>query len=505
MLSFVNSFMSWYLKRRIPQMEYAFENAAEVQQQMFKSLLAQAGRTSFGRDFHIKDIKTIEEYRNRVPLFQYDDIKPYIKRVMQGEQRVLWPGDINWFAKSSGTTSDKSKFIPVSYDALEDCQFRGSRDILAWYYYHNPEAKVFQGKALIIGGSHQVNELSPDSFYGDLSAVMMNNLPFIANFLATPSIDIALMADWEQKMQKMIDSTYDENVTNVSGVPSWTMLLLKGVMEKTGASSILDVWPNLELYVHGGVNFAPYRSQFAELVGERDIQYRETYNASEGFFGIQDTVGKDMALMMDYGIFYEFIKVEDLDSENPRCYWIDEIEINRNYALVINTNAGLWRYVIGDTIKFTSKNPYRFVISGRTKSYINAFGEELMVENAENAISAAQIKCKCQVSEFTAAPVYLTNTSKGRHEWAIEFAREPASLEEFSIVLDDELKKCNSDYEAKRHGDLALLLPIVNKCKEGTFYNWLKAKQKLGGQHKVPKLCNERKILEEILKIDKNE
>ena len=486
-------------------MEYAFQNAAEVQQQMFKSLLSQGSRTSFGRDFHLKDIKTYEEFRNRVPLFYYDDLKPYINRVMQGEQRVLWPGDINWFAKSSGTTSDKSKFIPVSYDALEDCQFRGSRDILAWYYFNNPEAKVFQGKGLIIGGSHQVNELSPDSFYGDLSAVMMNNLPFIANFLATPSIDIALMADWEQKMQKMIDSTYTENVTNVSGVPSWTMLLLKGVMEKTGATSILDVWPNLELYVHGGVNFTPYRKQFADLVGERSIEYRETYNASEGFFGIQDRVGKDMTLMMDYGIFYEFIKMDDLHKDNPRCYWIDEVELDINYALVLNTNAGLWRYIIGDTIKFTSKHPYRFVISGRTKSYMNAFGEELMVENAENAISAAQLKCNCQVSEFTAAPIYITNTSKGRHEWAIEFAKEPLSLEEFSVVLDEELKKCNSDYEAKRHGDLALLLPIINNCKSGTFYTWLKNKQKLGGQHKVPKLCNDRKILEEILKIDNNE
>lgn len=505
MLSFVNSFMSWYLKRRIPVMEYGFENAAEVQFQMFKSLIAQASRTSFGRDFHLKEIKSIEEYRNRVPLFTYDAIKPYIERVMQGEQKVLWPGDINWFAKSSGTTSDKSKFIPVSYDALEDCQFRGSRDVLAWYYYHNPEAKIFQGKGLIIGGSHQVNELSPNSFYGDLSAVMMNNLPFIANYLATPSMDIALLADWETKMQKMIDSTYQENVTNISGVPSWTMLLIKGVMEKMGASSILDVWPNLELYVHGGVNFKPYRKEFGALVGEGEMGFRETYNASEGFFGIQDSVNKDMVLMMDYGIFYEFVPLEDLESEHPQSIWIDEVELDKNYALVLNTNAGLWRYVIGDTIKFTNKNPYRFVITGRTKSFINAFGEELMVENAEKAIDAAQKICDCSVSEFTAAPVYLTNTSKGRHEWAIEFNKQPDSLDRFSEVLDRELKKCNSDYEAKRKGDIALLAPLINNCKPGTFYKWLKVKQKLGGQHKVPKLNNDRKILEEVLKINKNE
>lgn len=497
--------MSWYLKRRIPAMEHAFEHAAEVQFEMFKMLLPQASRTSFGRDYQLKDIKTIEEYRNRVPLFTYDDLKPYIKRVMQGEQKVLWPGDINWFAKSSGTTSDKSKFIPVSYDALEDCQFRGSRDVLAWYYYHNPEAKVFQGKGLIIGGSHQVNELSPNSFYGDLSAVMMNNLPFIANYLATPSMDIALMADWEQKMQKMIDSTYTENVTNISGVPSWTMLLIKGVMKKTGAKSILDVWPNLELYIHGGVSFKPYKSQFDELVGQESMNYRETYNASEGFFGIQDTVGEDMKLMMDYGIFYEFIPLEDLGGDNPKSLWIDEVELNKTYAVILNTNAGLWRYIIGDTIKFTSKNPYRFVITGRTKSFINTFGEELMVENAEKAISIAQQKCNCLVSEFTAGPVYLTNNSKGRHEWAIEFDSAPTDLEQFVTILDEELKKCNSDYEAKRKGDLALLAPIVNQCKTGTFYSWMKQKRKLGGQHKVPKLCNDRKILEEILKINNNE
>lgn len=505
MLSFVNSFMAWYLKRRIPVMEYGFENAAEVQFQMFKNLLNQACRTSFGRDFHLKEIKTIDEYRQRVPLFTYDAIKPYIQRVMQGEQKVLWPGDINWFAKSSGTTSDKSKFIPVSYDALEDCQFRGSRDVLAWYYYHNPEAKVFQGKGLIIGGSHQVNELSPNSFYGDLSAVMMNNLPFIANYLATPSMDIALMADWEKKMQKMIDSTYSENVTNISGVPTWTMLLIKGVLQKTGATSILDVWPNLELYIHGGVNFKPYRNEFAALIGEGSMNFRETYNASEGFFGIQDDQNENMALMMDYGIFYEFIPLEDLGCEHPKSVWIDEVELNKNYALVINTNAGLWRYVIGDTIKFTSKNPYRFIITGRTKSYINAFGEELMVENAEKAIDITQKICNCSVSEFTAAPVYFSNKTNGRHEWAIEFNKEPEDLVKFAEILDIELRKCNSDYEAKRQGDLALLAPIINNCKSGTFYKWLKTKQKLGGQHKVPKLSNDRQILEEILKINNNE
>ncbi len=500
MLSFINSFMSWYLKKRIPTIKHMFNHGAEVQDEMFKTLLSQAKKTSFGRDYKLNEIKTLDEYRNRVPLFHYDDIKPYIQRVMHGEQKVLWPGEINWFAKSSGTTSDKSKFIPVSYDALEDCQFRGSRDIIAWYYNYNPDASIFQGKGLIVGGSHQVNELSPNSYYGDLSAVMMNNLPFIANYLATPSMDIALMSNWEEKLGKMIDSTYKENVTNISGVPSWTLLLLKGILEKAKASTIKEVWPNLELYIHGGVSFDPYRKQFNDIIGDSSMQYRETYNASEGFFGIQDSLGKDMTLMLDYGIFYEFVLPEDLDKKHPKSYWIDEVELNTNYAVILNTNAGLWRYVVGDTIKFTSKNPYRFVITGRTKSFINAFGEELMVENAEKAITQAQLECDCIVAEYTAAPVYISDSKQGMHEWAIEFTKEPQDLSKFVAVLDQNLQKCNSDYEAKRQGDLILLPPKVNICSQGTFYKWLDASDKLGGQHKVPKLSNSREILEDILK-----
>lgn len=501
MLSFVNSFMSWNLKKRIPVIENSFANGVDVQRQIFESLLEKVKKTSFGRDFELSKIKTIDEYRTQVPLFEYDDLKPYIQRVMHGEQRVLWPGDISWFAKSSGTTSDKSKFIPVSYDSLEECQFRGSRDVLAWYYYHYPDASVFQGKGLIVGGSHQINHLAQNSYYGDLSAVMMNNMPFIAHFLATPSMDIALLPNWENKMKKMIDSTYRENVTNISGVPSWTLLLLRGILEKTKARSILEVWPNLELYVHGGVNFEPYRTQFANIIGG-DIAYRETYNASEGFFAIQDHPDKDMALMLDYGIFYEFIALEEYGKKNPKTYWLAEVEIGKHYALVINTNAGLWRYVIGDTIQFTSLNPHRIKITGRTKSFINAFGEELVVENAEKAITAAQLHTGAEVSEFTAAPVYAQTNEKGRHQWAIEFRKEPESLSDFARILDEELCAANSDYESKRTANMAInQLEIVN-CKPNTFYKWLKSKEKLGGQHKIPKLCNNRTIIEEIIKIN---
>ena len=502
MLAFVNSFMSWYLKKRIPTIAYNNVNGAEVQQRVFKELLQEARNTTFGKDHKLKNVGSIKEFQEKVPLRDYEELKPYIERVMQGENRVLWPGEINSFAKSSGTTSEKSKFIPVSYDALEDCQFMGSRDVIACYYHQNPEAKVFQGKGLIIGGSHEINPLAENSYYGDLSAVMMNNMPFIANYLATPSIDIALLPEWETKMQKMIESTYTENVTNISGVPSWTLLLLEGILDKTGASHVLEVWPNLELYIHGGVSFEPYRDQFAEIMGGQ-VAYRETYNASEGFFGIQDHSNKDMLLMLDYGIFYEFIPLGELDKKNAKVLWLDEVELNTTYALVLNTNAGLWRYTIGDTIEFTSKNPYRIRIIGRTKSFINACGEELMVHNAEQAITLAQKVCCCTVSEFTAAPVYLDGKEKARHQWAIEFNKKPDDIGFFEMTLDLELQKLNSDYEAKRQGDMILLPLEVLICEKNTFYKWMKEKHKLGGQHKVPKLSNNRRTIEEIIEITK--
>ena len=499
-LNFVNSFMSWYLKKRVQSIAQVMENGSEVQMESFGQLLGQLRKTSFGKSHGADSIKDLDSFRERIPIHSYDDLKPYIERTMKGEQKVLWPGEIRWFAKSSGTTSDKSKFIPVSFDALNDCQFRGSRDVLALYYQDHPHAKVFQGKGLIIGGSHQVNELSPNSYYGDLSAVMMNNLPFIANYLATPGMEVALMENWEEKMEKIIAITQDEDVTNISGVPSWTLLVIKGLLEQTGKDSLMDIWPNLELYVHGGVNFDPYRAQFRELIPGKAMSYRETYNASEGFFGVQDKEDEDMLLMLDYGIFYEFITMEDLDKDQPRTYWIDEVELNKNYAVVLNTNGGLWRYLLGDTIQFTSLNPFRIKVSGRTKLFINAFGEELMIDNAEAAMARAQERCSCTVREYTAAPIYLQGDKKGGHEWLIEFEKAPEDLDRFATVLDEELKAQNSDYEAKRQADLALLKPKVNLCEQGTFYEWLKSRNKLGGQHKVPRLANNRTIIDDIIK-----
>lgn len=502
MFNFVNSFMSWYLKKRVQSLDQIMDKAAEAQMDSFNELLTQFKKTSIGKDFGAGDIQNYEQFKSRVPIQTYDEIKPYIERCMRGEQRVLWPGEIKWYAKSSGTTSDKSKFIPVSFDALNECQFKGSRDVLAYYYHQHPDAKVFQGKGLIIGGSHQVNELSASSFYGDLSAVMMNNLPFIANYLATPSMDIALMDNWEEKLAKIIEVTHQEDVTNISGVPSWTLLIIKGLLEKTGKSDLKEVWPNLELYIHGGVNFAPYKAQFEQLISSKGMHYRETFNASEGFFGVQDQAGEDMLLMLDYGIFYEFVPMDEFGKEQPKTLWLDQVEMGKNYAMIINTNAGLWRYVLGDTIQFTSKNPYRIKISGRTKLFINAFGEELMIDNAEAAIEKTQERCDCLVSEFTAAPVYLGLDNKGCHEWLIEFDKEPEDLQVFSRILDEELQKQNSDYEAKRQSDLALLQPKVNICPPGTFYQWMKANNKLGGQHKVPRLSNDRNILEDILNFE---
>lgn len=490
--------MSWYLKKRVDAIEYFIANSSAVQEETFVRLLSQLKKTKFAKDHGLEDVSDYEGFKKQVPIHSYDDIKPYIERVMKGEQNVLWPGEITWFAKSSGTTSDKSKFIPVSQDTLNDCQFRGSRDVLALYYNEYPDAKIFQGKGLIIGGSHKINELAPNTYYGDLSAVMMNNLPFLANYLATPSMDIALMDNWEEKLEKMVAHTMDEDVTNISGVPTWTLILIKRLLQASGKSKLKEVWPRLELYVHGGINFEPYREQFKELIGE-GVRYRETYNASEGFFGVQDKAGEDMLLMMDYGIFYEFIPIDELHAEDPTILWIDEVELHTNYALIISTNSGLWRYIVGDTIKFTSKSPYRIQITGRTKLYINAFGEELMIDNTDKAIQETQKACQCIVKEYTACPIYLEGNKRGGHEWLIEFEKVPTDLEYFTTTLDNELKKVNSDYEAKRQADIALVKPVIHVLNEGTFYQWMRSKNKIGGQHKVPRLSNDRKIVEDIL------
>lgn len=475
----------------------------EVQDELFKKLITTARHTEFGRTHGFADIHNQEQYRKMIPVFTYEQIQPYIERNMSGEQNLLWPSDVKWFAKSSGTTNSRSKFIPVSYDALEDCHFKGGKDMLSIYCHSNPETKMFDGKGLTIGGSQQVNQFDSnnESFYGDVSAVIMSNLPYWTKFVRTPTLDIALMDEWEEKIEKMALHTLNENVTSISGVPTWTIVLLQRLLDITGKSTIKEVWPNLEVFFHGAVAFGPYRNIFKKLVGD-DLTYLETYNASEGFFGIQyDLDQEDMLLMLDYGIFYEFIPFEEIHKESPKVIGLGEVEVGKQYALMISTNAGLWRYMIGDTIQFTSTSPHKIKISGRTKHFINAFGEEVVVENAEKAIERAAEITNSQVINFTAAPRYFDESQNGAHEWIIEFEEEPTDIDDFTSALDESLRKLNSDYDAKRHRNIALSPPIVHHVHQGTFYQWMKSRGKLGGQHKVPRLSNSREYVDSLLKM----
>jgi len=489
------------MKKRIHQIELFMQYPEEVQQEWLRRLLSTARNTEWGREYDFKSITTPQQFRERVPLNDYDTMKGTIDRLRQGEQNLLWPSEIKWFAKSSGTTSDRSKFIPVSQEALEECHFKGGKDLLSIYFNAHGDTGLFDGKAIAMGGSRQIMEVNNESYIqGDLSAILIQNLPGWIEFMRTPDLSIALMDEWESKIEKMAEATRQHDVTNITGVPSWTLLLLKRILEITGKPNLLEVWPNFELFIHGGVSFAPYREQFRQLLPSPRVNYLETYNASEGFFGIQDrSRADDMLLMLDYGIYYEFIPADRAGEEKPPACGLDDVELGVNYAMVISTNAGLWRYMIGDTVVFTSRYPFRIRISGRTRNFINTFGEELIIDNAEKAMAIACDRSRAVVSEYTAAPVYLSGTEKGAHEWLIEFATPPADLSFFAAALDTALKSLNSDYEAKRHHNLLLDEPRIRPVPPRTFYNWLKSKGKLGGQHKVPRLANDRKYIDEIL------
>jgi len=500
-MAVLSTMMNWYFRKRLASMETAVKNAAEVQLNVLKRLVSDARDTEWGRMHDFKSIQNYNDFKNRFPLQDYETLKPHIERIMQGVPDVLWPGEIIWFAKSSGTTNDKSKFIPVSYETLEECHFMGGKDILTYYCLNEPESSVFDGKSLLIGGSHKINSFNENSFYGDLSAVLMNNMPTWANLLKTPDKSIALMDDWELKLEKMARQVIHENVTSISGVPTWTIVLMEKLMAMKGVNNISEVWPNLQLYIHGGVSFTPYRDRFRQLIKSEDMRYMETYNASEGFFGLQnDLSDPSLLLMPDYGIFYEFVKVSDLGSEFPPTCLLGEVETGVNYAVVISNSSGLWRYQLGDTIAFSSTAPYKFLITGRTKLFINAFGEEVVIENAERAIAHACRVTDSKVRDYTAAPVFMDQDDHAGHEWLIEFEKAPHSIQDFAVALDAKLKEVNSDYEAKRHKDIALKMPRIQSVPDNTFYNWLKKKGKLGGQHKVPRLSNDRALLEDILK-----
>jgi hypothetical protein len=473
-------------------------NPIEAQHAVWQDLLASGQYTEFGRRHNFSQVQSIGDFKKKVPVHDYEGLKPFIDRMLQGEENVLWNTPVAWFAKSSGTTSDRSKFIPVSEESLKDNHYKASKDVLSLFYTKHPESDLLTGKSLVIGGSHQINQFNEGVQYGDLSAVILQNSPFWSNWIRTPDLSIALMDEWEEKIEKLAQSTIHENVTSMAGVPTWLIVLLKRILEITGKENIKEVWPGLELYMHGGVSFVPYRQQFENLIGS-PINYMEMYNASEGFFAAQDDLSAEgMLLMCDHGIFYEFLPPSEWGKEDPQSIQLDEVEVGINYAPVITTNGGLWRYLLGDTIQFTSLDPFRIKVSGRIKHYINAFGEEVIVDNTDKAIAIACQRTGASVTDYTAAPVYFSESGNGSHEWLLEFDREPQSLQQFIDEMDEALKSINSDYDAKRYKDIALRLPEVTAIPPGSFAAWLGSKGKLGGQHKVPRLSNDRTILEEI-------
>lgn len=489
-------------RMRLWRIEAWKNNPLDAQREVLQDLVTSAQYTEFGRKYNFSELFNVKAFKDAVPIHEYDDLKPYIERIMQGEQNILWNTPIYWFAKSSGTTSDKSKFIPISEESLQDGHYKASKDVLSLYYQFYPESELLTGKALVLGGSHNINPLNNDAQYGDLSAVLLQNSPFWGHWLRTPDLSIALMDEWESKIEKLAENTIKENVTSISGVPTWTLVLFKRILEITGKKTMSEVWPSLELYMHGGVSFTPYKEQFQKLIG-KNINYLEMYNASEGFFAAQDIPGQDgMLLFTDHGIFMEFMPVNEYGKTKPQTVGLQDVEIGRNYALIISTNGGLWRYLVGDTIQFISLRPYRVKVSGRLKHYINAFGEEVIVDNTDKAIAVASAKTGVVVNDYTAAPVYFSDNANGAHEWLIEFEKEPENLAVFTQELDAALKAINSDYEAKRYKSIALGLPVVHSLRKGVFAEWLRCKGKLGGQHKVPRLSNERKYLEEILQVN---
>lgn len=492
--------ISRFARLRNWRIEQWMQNPIATQRDVLQDLVTHGQFTEFGRKYGMNNLFTIKEFKNRIPVNEYDDLKPYIERLMQGEQNLLWNTPVTWFAKSSGTTSDKSKFIPITEESLQNCHYQSAKDVLSLYYKFNPDSDLLTGKGLVIGGSHQISPINDEAQYGDLSAVLLQNTPFWASFIRTPELSIALMDEWEQKIEQLAQSTIQENVTSISGVPTWTLILIKRILEITGKNSLSEVWPNLELYFHGGVSFIPYQEQFRKLIG-KDIYYFDLYNASEGFFAAQnDANDEGMLLFLNHGIFYEFMPVEEYGTNQPRTIGLQQVQIGKNYAPVISTNGGLWRYLTGDTIQFTSLNPFKIKVSGRLKHFINAFGEELIVDNTDKAIAIAAQKTQSIINEYTAAPVYFSDAQNGAHEWLIEFEKPPVNIDYFAFELDCALKSLNSDYEAKRQKDIALRMPIIRIVQKNIFNNWLRQKGKLGGQHKVPRLANNRMYVDELLK-----
>lgn len=497
-LAIINSIASWILKKRIHQIELFLKYPHEVQEELLHNLLKTAENTVVGKKYDFASIKNYSTFAQRIPISTYEDLEPMIEQTRKGVQNVFWPSQIKWFAKSSGTTNAKSKFIPVSNDALEDCHYKAAKDLLCLYLNNNEESQLFTGKSLRLGGSKQLYE-DNNTFFGDLSAILIDNMPIWAEFSSTPSNKVSLMSEWESKLAAIVKETTNENVTSFAGVPSWMLVLMNRILEETGKGSLMDIWPNVEVYFHGGVSFEPYRDQYKAILPKNDFRYYEIYNASEGFFAIQDSNdSNELLLMLDYGIFYEFIPMDSFGQANQKAVRLADVELNKNYAVLITTNSGLWRYLIGDTIRFTSLNPYRIKVTGRTKHHINVFGEELMVENTDRAIARACRETGAAVLDYTVAPIFMDGKEKGAHEWIIEFEKHPQDVETFRQLLDNALQALNSDYEAKRYNNMTLNPLVLNVARPKLFYDWLKMQDKLGGQHKIPRLSNERNYIEQL-------
>ncbi len=504
MLTFINTLATAVIKRRVKRLEKMMLFPAKAQEKTFENLLQTLVRTKFGQEHGITLQDNLETFRKKIPVRKYEDFYPYIERTLKGEAGVLWQGKTKWFAKSSGTTNDKSKFIPVSSDSLYENHYKAGKDMVAVYIHNRPDTKIFTGKSLSIGGSHEISKFNRFARYGDLSAVLIENMPWFYELFRAPSKEVALMSEWESKIQKMAEETIEENITAIAGVPTWTLVLIEKLFEifPEKADNLLNIWPHLEVFWHGAVSFTPYRETFKKLCPSEQMKYMEIYNASEGYFAFEHEFGRqDMMLLLEHGIFYEFLPMENLNEENPETLLIDEVEAGKNYALVISTLGGLWRYLIGDTVSFTNTQPATIVITGRTKHFLNAFGEEVMVGNAEKAIAFASQETRASVEDFTATAQYLEEGGVGRHEWIIEFSVTPKNPEHFAFLLDKKLQEINSDYEAKRYKNMALKPPLLHFVPKGTFYKWMKQRGKLGGQNKVPRLSNERKYVEEILEM----
>ena len=498
----INSIASWFLKKRMHQIELFIKYPNEVQQDVLNGLIDSAKDTFIGKKFDFSSINCYKDFSEKVPVFSYEEFSDKIELARKGENNIFWSSKIKWFAKSSGTTNAKSKFIPVSDESLQDCHYAAGKDLLCMYFNNNPNSQLFTGKSLRLGGSKSPYEKN-GTFYGDLSAILIDNMPFWAEFSSTPSNRISLMEDWDKKIDKIISESLNENVTSLAGVPSWMLVLLNRILEKSEEKYISDLWPNLEVYFHGGVSFKPYLNQYMDIINKESMQFYEIYNASEGFFAIQyENNSNELLLMLDYGIFYEFIPMKVYGTKNEKIIPLYEVEKDVNYAILITTNAGLWRYKIGDTVKFTSTSPYKIIITGRTKHYINVFGEEVIIENTDNVINKLSSKYDLQIIDYTVAPVFMNKNKKGAHQWFIEFKKPPSKKINLSEIIDCELRQENSDYDAKRFNSFTLKKPEVIISKKGVFLKWLEINNKLGGQNKVPRLSNERKFIESLMKLN---